>query len=191
MAVPGGLNSSDQLKRKEPYMPDLALHLEQGDHEYQLALSWDGEDLAAGSFALGITAARWPSGAPEQGEEVSATVSIEEDEEGEPILQVRIGQWAAPPFHLSDLQADSFVEQVFELVPAWAIPVDLLTACLLRSGVSATVGQVVKCRNETEDAPWPLKRTLAIVGCLRDNLVRIGMIAGFRAARCLPRAGFP
>jgi hypothetical protein len=152
---------------------------------YELKISWDDEALVNGAVAFGITAARFPLDAVDRREEVKASVSIQREGE-DPILVIRVGEWSAPPLRLRELSAGTVVEEFIEAIPA----MDPIVGCLVRSGISATAGQLIHCKNESEDAPWFQQRARAIGRCLREHVYDIGFRTAFRAGRCIARLGF-
>ena len=172
-------------------MPDLkTVQFEANGNQYELALSWDDEALMDGKINLELLATQWPTGAPTMRREMRASVSVQRDDKERAILVVKIGEYALPPVLLADLYGDTWIEHAIEKVPAWASPVDPITVCLVRSGVSTTVAQVIECKNESNDASWFRARARAIGQCLRSNVARMGMKMAFRCGRCIARAGF-
>lgn len=172
-------------------MPDLkTVQFEANGSQYELALSWDDEALMEGEITLELSAAQWPTGEPSRRRETRASLSVQRDEEERAILVVKIGEYTLPPVPLADLYGDTWIEYAIERVPAWAIPVDPITVCLVRSGVSTTIAQVIECKNESEGSAWFRARAKAIGRCLRSNVARMGMKMAFRCGRCIARVGF-
>ena len=172
-------------------MPDLhVVRFETEEFRYDLALSWDDEALMEGAVILEIAASRSSLSEPGRRTEVTASVSVEQDEERRPVLRVRIGEWTAPPLLLEAIHGDTWLEGLMEHVPAGLIPADPITACLLRSGISTTAGEAIRCNNESKEYAWFRARARAIGRCLRANIVGMGMKMAFRCGRCIARAGF-
>ena len=77
-------------------MADLtAVRFTHNDQEYELTLSFDDEAIVQQSLTFEISAARWPVGAPDARSEIGASVSIERNLMGQPILQICVGEWSA------------------------------------------------------------------------------------------------
>ena len=171
-------------------MPNLkTVTYESNGSRYELALSWDDEALMEGEVTFEISAAQWPVKQPNRRHEVMASVSVMRDEEHRAILVVKIGEYTAPAILLADLYGDTWIEETLEQIPAWAIPADPITACLIRSGVSTTVAQVIECKNESKAASWFRKRARAIGRCLKSNTISMGMKIAFRCGICIAKAG--
>ena len=85
---------------------------------------------------------------------------------------------------------DTAVGQAIEKVHASFIAVDPVTGCLIRAGLSTSVGQIIKCKDETTTVEWTADRVRAIGGCLRENIPNMLLRAAFRAAACVFKAGF-
>jgi len=172
-------------------MPNLkTVQFEANSSQYELALSWDDEALMEGEITLELSAAQWPAGAPTERRETRASVSVQRDDEERAILVVKIGEYSLPPVLLADLYGDTWIEHSIEKVPGWAIPADPITVCLVRSGVSTTVAQVIECKNESDGAAWFRARAGAIGRCMRFNVARMGLKMAFRCGRCIAKAGF-
>jgi hypothetical protein len=79
-----------------------------------------------------------------------------------------------------------------------AIPADPVFGCLIKAGISTTVGQLLRCYRECRDAPdWKerdapsWKETVYYVArCLGTNSARMLMTAIWRTGRCALFAGF-
>jgi len=85
---------------------------------------------------------------------------------------------------------DTVVGQAIESVHASFIVVEPVTGCLIRAGLSTSVGQIIKCKDETATVKWTRERVQAIGGCLKKNIPKMLMRAAFRAAACVFKAGF-
>ncbi len=83
-----------------------------------------------------------------------------------------------------------FMEEAIQSLP---IPVDPLLGCVLKSGISATVGQVIRCNNEyvllKKDHTMRERLTL-MFECLRENSGKIMRRAFFRTLKCWVTLGW-
>lgn len=88
------------------------------------------------------------------------------------------------------LELDGFEE----LIPAEKLidelPIEILDpilGCAAKGGISATVGQGIRCfKNLQESGAWKLFHEF--LGCMKQNLGRITVVAGARTFRCILRS---
>ena len=178
-------------------MPDIVgFRVERPPNRYGLDLSWNDAAFVDGTTEFAINVSRVNMGNDEDRHEVSARVSIEpgENEESAAVLKIVVIyqdqeiEWSTPlDLYFSE---DEVVAQVIEMVPTMFLGGDPITGCLIRSGLSATIGQLLTCKNHTVDERWLWPRSRAISRCLRNHGPDIAATAIGRALRCTLRAGF-
>lgn len=81
-------------------------------------------------------------------------------------------------------------EQVIDAIPAWVFGGDPILGCLVRSGLSAIVGQTIQCKKDTADSHWYWPRMQALGRCMLLHVPEMTGTAGLRAAKCVYRFGF-
>lgn len=124
---------------------------------------------------------------------MNATVSIEQEDE-RAVLVVRLAKGAPDEYQvdvlrkpLSDLIE---VDQVLDWIPAWAYTGEPIIGCMVRSGLSALVGELIGCRRSTSELPWYAPRMKALGRCMLEHVPEMTKTAGLRAAKCIWRFGF-
>ena len=169
-------------------MPSFSrLRFERGGAAYEFDLDWDDAAFADGAIRFEVRARRrtLPDG---EVLEHTVSLSIERVRDGEmPVLLVSADGKDIFAFELADLVDEA---EVLEKIPSVVFGGDPIVGCLIRSGVSAVVGQLIHCKNDTVDERWTIPRVRAIGQCLRRNIPGMTARAAFRAARCVVRAGF-
>src|SRR5207247_5543107 len=123
--------------------------------------------------------------------QVTTDVNVEHDKEHGAVLNIKIADqelFSLPLAHLFD--EESVVGRALESVHSAAYGGDPVLGCLIRSGCSATVGQIISCKNDTTGVEWVRRRLMAIGRGLRSDLPDIGLKATLRAARCVFSFGF-
>jgi len=159
-----------------------------GKNRYNLSFAWDDKALEDGVIAFPITA--WitsSDGSEKIGDPLSAKVGVDQNT-GMLFIDVKKRRFEIP---LKDVfHEDTVVGQAIEKVHASFIGVDPVTGCLIRAGLSTSVGQIIKCKDETATEKWTLERVHAIGGCLKKNIPKMLMRTAFRAAACVFKAGF-
>ena len=145
--------------------------------EYELTLSWDTEAFEEGAPTIAVQAVRRADGREET---LEVSVALHEDSEGRPAVALRANNETILSVPLSELvDADQFIE----LIPGWVYGAgNPIVGCLLRAGISATVGQILSCRRHTVEQPWFLPRARAIGGCFQANIGKVGAKAARRTA---------
>lgn len=159
---------------------------QQDDTEYNLAISWDDESFVEGqpTIQLEVTVRR----GDEDPRSVNAElVFVKNGDEDGPNLSLRIQGTEIVSLPLADLLDET---QIIDRIPGWVFGGDLFTGCLIRSGLSSIIGQVIRCKKATRDLPWYSHRVRAIGTCLKQNLGRIGYRTTLRAAKCMISVGF-
>lgn len=156
-----------------------------GGEDYELIISWDTQSFNDGSPTISVRAVHRVDG---REQDLELAVSPQQDEEDRPVLRVLFKDEVVVGVPLSDIiDADQFVE----LIPGWVYGGgNPIIGCLVRAGLSATVGQMLACRRETVESSWFGPRARAIGNCFRHEIGNVGSKAARRAARCLMRAGF-
>ena len=169
-------------------MPSVAsFRYKRGDREYELAISWDDEAFSEGSIHFEIDAKSWHVENPNEPNSINASVTIEADDEGVPYLVAQVEGKQFARIALADLLDES---QILDRIPAWVFGGEPVAGCLIRSGLSATVGQTIECKNMTAEAHWLRERLMEMARCLRIHLPDMTSKAALRAMRCIARAGF-
>ena len=158
--------------------------------EYELSLGWDEEGLIEGNIEFRLNAKRRHI---HGGEiiEVPATVGLYQEDDLSYIgvkLSLPNGE-ISETIPISDLfEGESKTEQFLESIPA-LIAGDPLLGCLVRSGLSSTIGTILSCKNKTSSIPWSGRRLLSIGRCLRANISSFVTKFGVRAIKCMVRFG--
>ena len=156
-------------------------------YTYQIAVTWNEAAFSDGDISFGITVTKTKGDSDEGSVEISATMSVAEGENERPVAKFEL---LGREFELSleDLTGESdFVDRIPAAFFSGGEPV---TGCLLRSGISATLGQVLECKSATENHPWFRERTMAVGNCVRNSIPEMGAKLAFRATECILRDGF-
>ena len=163
---------------------------------FELSLNFDDVGLVDGEFRVGTQVLTWPVDGPkEKADYVSAEISIKPDDDGRPILRIELlgnvrgmdGRRAVFEKPLSELLD---VEQVLDWIPAWVFTGDPISGCLVRSGLSALVGQILDCKKDTSELHWYVPRMKALCRCMLVHIPEMTVTAATRAAKCVWRFGF-
>ena len=177
-------------------MKEIIAHtVEHQGRKYELSLNFDEVGLVDGKFNVSTQVVTWPIEKPEDKTYLSAELSIQQDDDGRPILRVVLigniagidGRQAVLEKPLSELLD---VQQVLDWIPAWAFTGDPISGCLVRSGLSALVGQILDCKKGTSELHWYLPRMKALGRCMLEHIPEMGATAARRAAVCVWRFGF-
>lgn len=158
---------------------------ERNGQRYSLSLAWDDEKFAEGEIAFGITATRSSILHPQEKRSISAAVSITLDGDERPILGLVIdGEtvYSIPLRALAD--EESAVAQIIDRIPP-ILAGDPILGCLIRSGISASVGQIILCKSHTEGEAWVRPRLRAVGHCLTESMPDMCAKAVYRAAKCM------
>ena len=162
------------------------LRFRRGDREYVLDLHWDNDAFVDGRIAFEIVAGWYPPGESDIREAVSANVRLEpkEDEDSVDLVVEIAGKEV-----FRDSLAEIFGEEsVLGRIPGAAFGLgDPLLGCFVRAGISATVGQILGCKERTVSAEWLWDRLRAIGRCLKENGIRIASRVFLRTGACIVR----
>lgn len=168
-------------------MPKLIrLGFEREEFEYELELNWDDKAFVENAIKFGITARRKHK-AENEWYEHSVSLSLEEDEELGPVICISTDNFN-DKFPLNGLVEES---EFIDWLPAHVFGAgDPITGCLIRSGLSTTIGQIISCRNETAAIKWFIQRAKAICFCVKDNIPAMTGKMALRATLCIVKGGF-
>ncbi len=157
-----------------------------GDREYVLDLNWDDDAFVDGHIAIEMVAGWRTPGDDELVESVQASVAIEPlPDQNRADLVVRIGDKEVFRDDLAQLFGE---DSILGRFPPEAFSFgDPILGCLIRSGISAAVGQIIDCKERTESVDWLWDRLRAIGRCLKENGVRIAARTLMRAGGCMIR----
>jgi hypothetical protein len=156
-----------------------------GKHEYELDLSWNDAAFAENDLAFEVSVTRRTDGVPTV-QKISASVSVRPDANNEPVLYLKVGTLEVD-FPLRELFEES---QIIDKIPAALYGLgDPLTGCLVRSGLSAVIGQIINCKNQTSGIDWYWDRLHAIGRCMKAQIPSMGAATVLRAAKCVASAG--
>jgi|GEM_PF-1819506 hypothetical protein len=175
--------------------------VQRDDDEYEISLGWDNGAFVEGHIEFNISALKRNIETREEIEPLSATVAIvpnpghdpESDEVPSPFLQIVvrneiIGHEETINVPLSTLFEES---QVVDLIPAYMFSGDPFTGCLIRSGISTTVAQIIDCKNETAGIlPWFWDRVRQLGKCLLVSIPDMSAKMVRKSVRCILRFGF-
>ena len=175
--------------------------VQRGDEEYELSLGWDDGAFVEGRIKFDISALKRNIETREEIEPLSATVAVipnpdhdpDSDEVPSPFVQIVIkneitGQEETINYPLNALFEES---QIVDLIPAYLFGGDPITGCLIRSGISTTVGQIIGCKNETAGVlPWFWNRVRELGKCLLISIPDMTAKMARKSVRCILRFGF-
>jgi len=184
---------------------------------YDLDIEFDDEAIMDATLAFEVTArVTNPEG---QSEEASLRLELDMDNQIGRILHeddvwhtfmfnaaeaIQDNEGAEqPPGLVGDVQNDgggdalsefveagigSHVEALLEAMPAG----DPIFGCLLKAGVSSTLGQALICNEQTRqlNVATIVERLRRILGCMGDRAGKIVTRAMWRTFRCMARLGF-
>ncbi len=167
--------------------------------EYELSLGWDDGAFVEGNIKFDVSALKRNIESQEESDQFSATVAIvpkpdqDCDENTDPYVQLVLkneatGQGQTFNYPLKDLFEES---QIIDLIPAYLFAGDPFTGCLIRSGLSTTVAQVIICKNETAGVlPWFFNRLQKLGKCLLTSIPDMTSKMARRSVRCIYNFGF-
>jgi hypothetical protein len=153
--------------------------------EYEVGITWDEDAFIEGSPSIRVSA----SVRPEDGDPITLDVSIriQETQENGPDIVLSWRETDLIRLPLADLVDES---QIIDRIPSILYGAgNPVTGCLLRAGLSAVVGQIIRCKKSTQGVEWYRPRLRQIGMCLRANIGSIGRRAAFRAAKCVLLVG--
>lgn len=158
--------------------------------EYGVTIGWDEGRLGDGVIDFKVLAFRRNEGGKDN-LAVESHISVEVDKQKGLLLKVKIADGEVISQPLSELfEEESVIGRALETIPSFVYGGDPILGCLIRAGCSATVGQIVICKDETVQVTQAWDRALAIGRCLRQNIPDMLTRAMLRAVRCIFRAGF-
>lgn len=167
------------------------IHYKHGDDDYLFSLQWNEEEFIDGNLNFKIAVRRWTNknGHHEELENHELTVAVEEGENGLPVLVIYMNGEKAFSIPLDEIFS---VDGILEAIPAWIYGGgDPITGCLIRSGLSVTIKQILSCKKaipERIEGFWAKARMIG--KCLVQNFPGMCGRLGFRTAKCILRAGF-
>lgn len=170
------------------------------EFRYDLNLAWNDKDLMEGNISFGISAARTSLENPEVFDKVAVSLSVEQDDSGVMVLVGRFDGYEGNVSvegidNLEDLNGELFRIKlddlydeipVLDAIPGFLFGGDHIAGCLIKAGISASVSQLINCKNMSanQDAGWQ-KRLRLIGRCLRQSIPGMCAKMSFRAARCI------
>ena len=172
-----------------------AHQFEHRGRKYELSLDLDDAAMVQGHYKVSATAQTWHVDTPTIKHSVTAEVAIFQDDDETPTIEVIItgtapgmeGKRSVLRKPLADL-IDS--EQVIDAIPAWVFTGDPILGCLVRSGLSAIVGQTIQCKKSSADSHWYWPRMQALGRCMLLHVPEMTGTAAIRSAKCVFRFGF-
>src|SRR5262245_12065570 len=139
--------------------PRIIKHIEcVGENEFTLELSWDDAAAVGGELSFEIVASHSIVDKPESRRSLSASVALRRDKVGAPVLEIKVGGIKIEK-NLDELfdetQAEEVVKEVIDAIPSMVFGAgEPIIGCLIRSGLSVIVSQVIHCKNLTMDLEW-------------------------------------
>jgi len=147
-----------------------------GGNTYALAIDFDDAALVKETVAFEVTAECVRGKIA--GAKVTARVEIHPMKQ---TIIVSIG--GKPIFSLDGFATDSELEKQLDAIPANLFP-DPITACAIKAGISAIIGQAIKCFRALEkDRLW--QRLSEFFTCMSRNFGSISKVAMYRAFKCI------
>lgn len=170
-----------------PQLAKLILSDEEG-YEYELSLAWDDSHYMEKSIKFDVQCRRRHINEKAWLQPVSVSVSIESDEEHGAALVIESIEKRLY-FPLSDLIGES---DILDQIPAHLFGGETIVGCLIRSGLSTSVAQIIECKNATRDVglEWFRPRAIAIFGCMREKMPEMAGTFSMRSFKCVMLGGF-
>lgn len=167
-------------------------NIRNSDRNYLFTLDWDDRSFVQGHIRFKILIDYWNIDSEHKSEDRESfqfEVSIESDkEEKKPLLIIR-----AKDKKIIDLPLDDIfsADDVIEKIPSWVYGGgDPVSGCLIRSGLSVTIGQLVDCKNATADKNWFWERTKSMGRCLKQKFPDMCSRLAWRVTKCMLKVGF-
>lgn len=158
------------------------LEFKYGGNTYSLMIDFDDEALVADTIAFDVIARRAGGKPPFTGLpdiQISARVEIQPASDR---IEVFVGGKSILKIDISDHKATR-VEELINEIPAPLLG-DPITACAIKAGVSAIIGQAIACVQRFEVAKkW--RNVSEFFRCMAENFGNISKIAMVRAFRCI------
>ena len=175
--------------------------VKRGNDEYELSLAWDDAAFVEGQIKFGVRAIKRDIETREEKEPVSATVSIiphpefnpEEEAPPGPLLEIivkneKTGEEETIRYPLEEIFDKA---QVIDLIPSYLFGGDPIIGCLIRSGLSSSIAEIISCKNKTAGIiPWFMRRMQALGKCLVHAAPDIASNMAKKSIKCILRFGF-
>lgn len=163
-----------------------------GNRNYNFVLEWDGRDFEQGYLNFKIIIDSWrtnPEGGHKDLESFTFEVVVEPvGNEQKPHLKVKFKDVDIVDVPFDDVFSE---DEIIEMIPEWVYGAgEPVTGCLIRSGLSVTIGQVIKCKNQTTDKSWFLERAKSLGKCLKQSFPEMCTRLAFRVTKCMFKVGF-
>ena len=167
---------------------------DRGNDVYIFGLKWDDTELEEGKISADISVTHHLREEDRTDtHELQVSLSSEGDGDSDaPVLSVDYthnGKTEHEPIMRFD--EVYIVDQVLEKIPAHFFGGgDPITGCLIRSGLSVTIGQLIDCRNNTAEVrPWIMKRMYALGSCLKHSFPGMCIKLAYKTAKCIFKGG--
>lgn len=160
----------------------VGLNLRRENVQYSLDIDWNDESFVDhGSVHFEIIATRTPDGGEPR--DIKASVRLEGGKGESPDVVIDVAGYEVFRDSLANLTGEN---AIFDKIPGEVFAFgDPILGCLVRAGISATVSQILTCRDNTGGQGWGGERLVAIGRCLLQNGVRIGARTLWRAGKCI------
>jgi hypothetical protein len=163
-----------------------------GDRNYNFALEWDDREFEEGYLNFKIIIDSWhidQERRPEDRESFTFEVAVEADgDEQKPALKLKFNDNELISLPFDEIFSE---DEIIEMIPGWVYGVgDPVCGCLIRSGLSVTIGQLIKCKNQTSEKSWFWERAKSIGKCLKQSFPKMCGRLAFKVARCMLKVGF-
>lgn len=163
-----------------------------GDRSYNFVLEWNDREFEEGYLCFKIIIDSWHTDMerrPEYSESFIFEVAVEPvGDEQKPVLKVKFKDNDVINLPFDEIFSE---DEIIEMIPGWVYGGgDPVCGCLIRSGLSVTIGQLVKCKNQTSDKSWFWERAKCIGKCLKQSFPKMCGRLAFRVARCIFNVGF-
>lgn len=181
-------------------MPKITSHrISKDDFEYELDIDFKDAAIMENEISFDISARKRKVGFTDW-EEVALNLRFD-FEAMEAIVTFEDHEIGRIDLSRIDLPGQAFAEQAWDAISnaysgspieetIQAIPTDPIFGCLIKAGVSTTVGQTMSCYNESYDAEGGLPaRIRQTIICLGQNSIWMILTASTRTLRCIMMAG--
>ena len=157
-------------------------------YRYETSLEWNDKAFMDGSISFNVTASRELLNDPESREDISVSVSIEQDDHERAVLVLRHGEEIlGAPIAIEDIFDET---SIIDMIPGFVFGGgDPIAGCLIKSGISTSVAQIINCKNLTSDFNWFFERTRAMGKCLLSRIPHMTAKMAYRSTRCILTAG--
>lgn len=148
--------------------------------DYEISLDFDDAALVDNVVAFDVAARRVAG----RKEGASATARVELDPNERSFRVLYAGGVFMFDLAYYDPETDAAAEAAIEGIPP-EIAGDRILGCAIRGGVSAVVGQGIRCFQSTHEIEGGWHRFNAFVRCMAENFGRISVVALLRTFRCI------